>query len=359
MKNNLYLFLLISFSSTLQGQSIVDIVVDSPDHETLEAAVIAAGLAETLNVGGPFTLFAPTDEAFAALPAGTVEALLEDPTGALTDILLYHAIAADVRSTDLSDGMTATTVNGKDVTITINDNGVFINNAQVTVADILADNGVVHVIDAVLIPPATTIVDIVVNSPDHETLEAAVIAAGLAETLSGEGPFTLFAPTDEAFAALPAGTVETLLEDPTGALTDILLYHAISGNILSTDLVDGTMAATINGANVSISVSPDGVFINDALVTVADIITDNGVVHVINAVLIPGTNTSTNNIINTNLSFKASPNPFSDNFSIEFEEVLTEQVNARLFDLTGKEILTKMDISNKEIIDFPNLNSGT
>lgn len=359
MKNNLYLFLLIIFSSTLQGQSIVDIVVDSPDHETLEAAVIAAGLAETLNVGGPFTLFAPTDEAFAALPAGTVEALLEDPTGALTDILLYHAIAADVRSTDLSDGMTATTVNGKDVTITINDNGVFINNAQVTVADILADNGVVHVIDAVLIPPATTVVDIVVNSPDHETLEAAVIAAGLAETLSGEGPFTLFAPTDEAFAALPAGTVETLLEDPTGALTDILLYHAISGNILSTDLVDGTMAATINGANVSISVSPDGVFINDALVTVADIITDNGVVHVINAVLIPGTNTSTNNIINTNLSFKASPNPFSDNFSIEFEEALTEQVNARLFDLTGKEILTKMDISNKEIIDFPNLNSGT
>ena len=139
MKHLVYT-LLVAFSMiTARSQSIVDIVVNSPDHNTLEAAVTAAGLVETLNGDGPFTLFAPTDAAFAALPDGTVDALLQDPQGALTDILLYHAVAGSVASTDLSDGMTAMTVNGKDITVTINQNGVFINDAQVTVADIQAD----------------------------------------------------------------------------------------------------------------------------------------------------------------------------------------------------------------------------
>ncbi|MFT6338009.1 MAG: putative surface protein with fasciclin (FAS1) repeats, partial [Halioglobus sp.] len=193
---HLLIFLLFSVFSS--AQTVVDIVVNSPDHNTLEAAVIAADLAETLSGDGPFTLFAPTDDAFAALPPGTVEALLEDPSGALTDILLYHAVGAEAFAADLSDGQMITTINGKDVTVTINMDGVFINDAQVTVADLDADNGVVHVINAVLLPPSNTVVDIVVNSPDHNTLEAAVIAADLAETLSGDGPFTLFAPTDDA-----------------------------------------------------------------------------------------------------------------------------------------------------------------
>ena len=194
--------------------------------------------------------FAPTDAAFDALPEGTVEALLEDPSGELTDILLYHAVAATALSTDLSDAQMITTINGKDVTVTINTDGVFINDAQVTVVDLVADNGVVHVIDAVLIPPAITVVDIIVNSSDHNTLEAAVIAADLAGTLSGEGPFTVFAPTDAAFDALPEGTVQALLEDPSGELTDILLYHAVAATALSSDLSDGQMITTINGKDV-------------------------------------------------------------------------------------------------------------
>ncbi|MDF1694326.1 MAG: fasciclin domain-containing protein [Saprospiraceae bacterium] len=267
--------------------SVVDVVVNSPDHTTLEAAVIAADLAGTLSGNGPFTLFAPTDDAFAALPEGTVEALLEDPQGALTDILLYHAVAGKALSTDLSDGQTITTINGKDVTVTINMDGVFINDAQVTVADIETDNGVVHVIDAVLLPPSNTVVDIVVNSEDHNTLEAAVIAADLAGTLSGAGPFTLFAPTDDAFAALGQETIDALLADPSGALTDILLYHAVAGTALSTDLSDGQTITTINGKDVTVTINTDGVFINEAQVTVADLVADNGVVHVINAVLLP------------------------------------------------------------------------
>ncbi|MDC1508611.1 fasciclin domain-containing protein [Saprospiraceae bacterium] len=272
---------------TVEEITITDIVVNSADHETLEAAVIAAGLAEALAGDGPFTLFAPTDDAFAALPEGTVEALLQDPSGALTDILLYHAAAGTALSTDLSDGLVVSTLNGKNVTVTINNDGIFINDAQVTVADIIADNGVVHVIDAVLLPPTVTVTDVVVNSPVHETLEAAVIAADLAGTLAGEGPFTLFAPTDDAFAALPAGTVESLLQEPSGALTDILLYHVASGTALSTDLSDGMMVPTLNGNSVTVTINDNGVFINDAQVTIADILTDNGVVHVIDAVLLP------------------------------------------------------------------------
>ena len=180
---------------------------------------------------------------------------------------------------------------GPDVTVTINGDGVFINDAQVIVADIMADNGVVHVIDAVLLPPppppTNTILDIVVNSANHNTLEAAVVAAGLQGALSGAGPLTVFAPTDAAFAALPAGTLDALLADPNGALTQVLLYHAVSGVALSTDLTNGMMITTIQGQDVTVTINADGVFINDAQVIVADIIADNGVVHVIDAVLVP------------------------------------------------------------------------
>jgi len=256
--------------------TIMDIVANSEVHNTLEAALVASGLNETLSTAGDFTLFAPTDAAFALLPAGTVDALLADPNGELVNVLLYHVLSGIALSTDLFDGAVVATIQGSDVTITINANGVFVNDAQVIVADIIADNGVVHVIDAVLLPPAQTssVLDIIVNSPDHTTLEAAVIAAGLDGTLDGPGPFTVFAPTDAAFAALPAGTVDALLADPTGALTQILLYHVVGATALSTDLSDGQVIATINGADVVVTIS-GGVFINNAQVTVADIIADN------------------------------------------------------------------------------------
>ncbi|MBK8622194.1 MAG: fasciclin domain-containing protein [Saprospiraceae bacterium] len=136
-----------------------------------------------------------------------------------------------------------------------------------------------------------TVVDIIVNSSDHEILEAAVIAAGLDGALSGEGPFTVFAPTDDAFNALPAGTIDALLNDiPT--LTSILTYHVAGVNVLSTDLYDGREILTLNGKVVQVRITPNGVFINDAQVTVADITAENGVVHVLDAVLIPSSGTS-------------------------------------------------------------------
>ena len=284
--------------------TVVDIVVNSPVHNVLEAAVLQADLAGALSGDGPFTVFAPTDDAFLALAGAlgaTAEELLALPE--LADILLYHVVGGTALSTDLSDGQFITTLNGADVVVTLNDEGIFINNAQVTVADIVAGNGVVHVIDAVLLPTdapelTNTVVDIVVNSPVHNVLEAAVLQADLAGALSGEGPFTVFAPTDEAFLALAGAlgaTAEDLLALPE--LADILLYHVVGGTALSSDLADGQTIATLNGAEVTVTINEAGIFINDAQVTVADLVADNGVVHVIDAVLIPPTPEPTNTVV--------------------------------------------------------------
>jgi len=285
----LSLTLALSFAVS-QAQTAFEIIQNSPNHTTLEAAVLAAGLDGALNTLDPITVFAPTDDAFNALPAGTVAALLAD-IPALTDILLYHVINGAVLSTDLADGQVATTLNGSDITVTIN-NGVFINGtSQVIVADIAASNGVVHVVNEVLSEtPALqyTIWDVIQNSPDHTTLEAVVGLAGLDGALDSEGAYTVFAPTDAAFALVPQPIIDALLADPSGLLTFILTYHVVPSVALSTDLADGQVITTLSGVDVNISIINGDVFINQAQVIVADIVTDNGVVHVLDAVIAPG-----------------------------------------------------------------------
>ncbi len=333
--------------------TVADIIVNSENHTTLEAAVVAAGLVETLQGEGPFTVFAPTDAAFAALPAGTVESLLEDPTGTLTDILLYHVVSGKAMSTDLSDGQMIETILGKDITVKITAEGVFINNAKVTVADLEAENGVVHVIDAVLLPPTmpATVADIIVNSENHTTLEAAVVAAGLVETLQGEGPFTVFAPTDAAFAALPAGTVEALLAD-IPALTNILTYHVVGAKAMSSDLSDGQKFVTVQGKEVTVTINEDGVFINNAKVTVADLEAENGVVHVIDAVLIP---TVTNVSIIEDVSFNVFPNPASDYIMVNTN---IENGFLILTDIAGRIVKEVNNVNSNDRIDLSALGTG-
>ena len=324
--------------------TVVDIIVGSDEHGTLATAVTAAGLVETLQGAGPFTVFAPTDAAFAALPDGTLEALLDDAEGALTDILLYHVVSGKAMSADLSDGQEIETVFGADIVVTINEDGVFINDAQVTVADLEAENGVVHVIDAVLIPEAeedpmpATVVDIIVGSDDHGTLATAVTAAGLVETLQGAGPFTVFAPTDAAFAALPDGTLEALLDDAEGALTDILLYHVVAGKAMSTDLSDGQEIETVFGANIVVTINEDGVFINDAQVTVADLEAENGVVHVIDAVLIPEVTSAERFNDFRQMDATIYPNPARDYVNISFQLTEMQDVALEIYSITGERI---------------------
>jgi uncharacterized surface protein with fasciclin (FAS1) repeats len=136
-------------------------------------------------------------------------------------------------------------------------------------------------------PVMKNIVETAVADGRFTTLVAAVQAAGLADTLSGTGPFTVFAPTDDAFKKLPAGTVETLLKDPQGQLKQILLYHVVSGKVMAADVVKIDSVKTVEGQNVTITTTTEGVKVNDAKVVITDIETKNGVIHVIDAVLIP------------------------------------------------------------------------
>ena len=276
-------------TATLEPQpmTIVDIAVGDGRFGTLVAALQAADLVETLNGTGPFTVFAPTDDAFAKLPAGTVEALLGDIT-ALTDILLYHVVPGNVVAADVVTLESADTVQGAAVSINVDGDTVMVNEAQVVIVDIKASNGIIHVIDTVLVPPEDlgTIADIATGDGRFGTLVAALQAAGLVDTLQGAGPFTVFAPTDDAFAKLPAGTVEALLADIT-ALSDILLYHVVPGRVLSSDVVALDSADTVQGGSIAITVEKNTVRINDAIVLITDIEASNGVIHVIDSVLIP------------------------------------------------------------------------
>ena len=266
-----------------------DVISQSPDHTMMATALAATGLTSVVDGQQLLTAMAPTDAAFIAL----VEALEITFGDLLTlesfdEILAYHMFAGEVFSSDLTDGQVITTLQGSDVVIGINQDGVFVNDAQMTVADIVAENGVLHVIDGILLPPATstTVFDIVANSNDHGIMEAALVASGLEETLLGEGPFTVFAPTDAAFAELSlltGLTVDELLG--LQGMTDLLLGHVVAADVLSTDLSDGQSITTLLGNDISVGIISSSVFINNAQVTTADLVGDNGVVHVIDAVM--------------------------------------------------------------------------
>ena len=267
--------------------TIVDIIVNSENHNTLETAVIQADLAATLSGDGPFTVFAPTDAAFDALPDGVLDDVLAD-NDVLTTILLHHVHSGNALSTDLSDGMEIPTLNDDILTVSIDGEVVMIDMANVTITDIIASNGVVHVIDMVLLPATDnqTVMSIIANSPVHTILEEAVLAAELDGTLSGDGPFTVFAPSDDAFDGLPAGALDLILAN-TEQLTDLLLNHVHSGNVLSTDLSDGMMVPTLNETELTVSIDGMTVMIDLATVTQANLTASNGVVHVIDKVLLP------------------------------------------------------------------------
>ena len=257
----------------------------------------AADLVETLSGEGTFTVFAPTDEAFAALPDGMLEDLLADPN-ALKQILLYHVVGDVVMAETVVTLDNAETLEGSTVAIEVVDGNVFLNDSQVTSTDIEASNGVVHVIDKVLVPEMEEAVsnDVVEDvksiaevavAGGFNTLVAALSAADLVETLSGDGAFTVFAPTDEAFAALPEGMLEGLLAD-TEALTQILLYHVVGDVVKAETVVTLDEAETLAGDKVSIEVVDGNVYVNDSKVTSTDIEASNGVIHVIDKVLVPG-----------------------------------------------------------------------
>jgi uncharacterized surface protein with fasciclin (FAS1) repeats len=277
--------------------TIAEIAAADERFSTLVTALDAAGLVDTLNSEGPFTVFAPTNDAFAALPDGALDGLLAD-TEALTAVLLYHVAPGRYMASDVMGLSEANTASGETLMIKSDSNGVMVNNSRVVITDIEASNGVIHVVDNVILPPQemameeaepmdrADIVDIAVEDGRFTTLVSAVEAAGLVDTLKSDGPFTVFAPTDEAFSKLPQGTVEALLGDlPT--LTNILLYHVVPGKVMASDVVALTSAGTAADSDIRIEVMDGKVMVNDAQVIITDIEASNGVIHVIDTVILP------------------------------------------------------------------------
>jgi uncharacterized surface protein with fasciclin (FAS1) repeats len=268
-----------------ETRDIVDVAAEDGRFSTLVTAVTEAGLVDALKAEGPLTVFAPTDDAFAALPEGTLDALLSD-IPALTDILLYHVVDGKVMAEDVVELDQAQTLQGQYADIEVMDGKVMVNGAEVIITDIETSNGVIHVIDTVIQPETRDIVEVAAEDGRFSTLVTAVTEAGLVDALKAEGPLTVFAPTDDAFAALPEGTLDALLAD-IPALTDVLLYHVVDGKYMAADVVELSELETLLGENLSIEVMDGKVMLGDAEVIITNIETSNGVIHVIDAVLVP------------------------------------------------------------------------
>ncbi len=304
---------------------VVELAQSSSELSTLVTAVVAADLATTLKGDGPFTVFAPTNDAFAKLDEGVLDILLANPI-VLADLLKYHVVSGKVMSTDLTNSSVQTLLTGKTITVSVADGVVLNGSSTVINADIEGANGMVHVIDEVLIPegfelPKDDIVTIASQTPTLRSwVEALTLFPNLVDALSNDGSFTVFAPTNDAFAAL-LGVIgqESLSDVPESVIERLLKYHVISGAaLMSTDLSDGQMAATLLGENDKVTVDIEGemVKINGANVTSANIEASNGVVHIVDAVLVPELELS---IVNTIVQ----PAYFSKDFSVLTQAVVT------------------------------------
>ena len=272
--------------------NIVDLAASNDDLSILVAALKAAGLLETLSSEGPFTVFAPTNKAFETALAAlglTAEELLADKD-LLTTVLTYHVLLGEFFAADVLAQETLKTVQGEE--ISVDAANLKLNDSGILETDIKALNGVVHIIDAVLLPPSLTrlpsIVDTVVSNPDFSILLAAVQKAGLVDALSAKGPLTVFAPNNKAFEDL-AHNLHVELADllELANLKDILLYHVVSGALDAETIAKHDAIKTLQGSNIHVTVSDGAVFLNQSKVIAADINVSNGIIHVIDTVLLP------------------------------------------------------------------------
>ena len=282
-----------------QPATITTQVVAAPDLSTLESAVVKADLATTLEGAGPFTVFAPTNDAFAAsgITSAVVGSLTPDQ---LKKILLYHTLGSKVMAANVPAGPNAsvTTAGGDSIFVTNNANGVFVNGIKVASADIAASNGVIHTLPRVLLPAAGNLVEVASADTTFSYLVAAVVrastgAANVAAILSAKNIFTVFAPTNNAFRAAGFPTINAINAADPNVLTGILTYHVVPGRVFSSDLVNGAQPGTANGGKLTIGITGEAATVkgntNTAAsnITAANIMATNGVIHVIDRVLLP------------------------------------------------------------------------
>ncbi|MDP3521437.1 MAG: fasciclin domain-containing protein [Hydrogenophaga sp.] len=281
-------------------KNLVEVAQSLPDFSILVEAVVAADLATTLSGTGPFTVFAPTNAAFAALLTElgvTKEALLANKA-LLTAVLTYHVLPGKVEASAVPGvlGQPITTVQGGVFKIESN-GGLKITDgrnrvANISATDVAASNGVIHVIDKVILPADKTIVETAIASaPEFSILVEAVVAAGLADALSAAGPLTVFAPTNAAFAAAltELGVTKEALFADTALLTAVLTYHVVPSRVFKAQVPLNTPITTLQGATFTVG---SDLAITDqagrkANIVATDVMTSNGVIHVIDKVILP------------------------------------------------------------------------
>ncbi|MGB8860080.1 MAG: fasciclin domain-containing protein [Ilumatobacteraceae bacterium] len=262
---------------------IIDVATTLPGFGTLAALVTQADLVDTLKGDGPFTVFAPADPAFAALPSAIVDTVTGD-NALLTTVLTHHVIAGKYNLDQLPEGKIKT-VAGDELTITKADGVTYIDGNAVTVQNVQATNGVIHVMSNVLVPALGDIIDVATTLPGFSTLATLVTQAGLVDTLKGDGPFTVFAPTDDAFDALDSATRAKVLADPA-LLTTVLTYHVVPGKLTTDQLTEGKLK-TVAGVELTVT-KVDGVtYIDGNPIAIQNVQASNGVIQVMGAVLVP------------------------------------------------------------------------
>ena len=293
-----------SYGGEAAGSDIVSAALLDGRFGILAKALTEAKLVGTLQGKGPFTVFAPTDEAFKKLPKGTVETLLKpENREQLEAVLTYHVVSGSVDLSGALAAKQANTVQGAPVKIAFADGRVRVNDAAILNADVQCSNGIIHVIDSVILPPKSSnnIASVAKRAGNFNTLLAAIEAAGLTDVLTSDQPVTVLAPTDAAFAALPKGTVEALLKpENRDKLVSILSLHAIAGKVSAGDTLNVGKVRSINGGSLDFGIV-DGFFrVNGATIVKTDIQCDNGVIHVIDAVILPSSKGSESKTTSTN-----------------------------------------------------------
>ncbi len=285
-------------------QSIAEIAINTDDLSTLVSLVSAAGLVETLDTGGPFTVFAPTNEAFAQLPEEVVNVVVGNPD-ILTAILTYHVVGDKLLATDVLSVSSIGTLQGESLSVSLQNGDAFVDDSQIIATDIKANNGVVHLIDTVLVPQAAveaiaaalthdeptsgdsaSIVGIASATDDLSTLVSLVSSAGLAETLDTGGPFTVFAPTNSAFGKLPERAVNIIVSNPD-ILSSVLTYHVVGDELFAEDVLAQRRIDTLQGESLMVRTFAGEPYVNFSKIVATDIEASNGVVHLIDNVLVP------------------------------------------------------------------------
>ncbi len=272
------------------GKHIIATAIEAGQFNTLIVALQAAGLIDALTDEGAFTVFAPTDEAFDKLPEGALEELLQpENRETLRTILTYHVVSAKAKAEDVVKLDFADTLANQRVSIKVEDDTVKLNGStKVIKTDVMASNGVIHVIDSIIMPNTKDLLETAAEAGDFSTLAQAIRDAGLVSTLQGNGPFTVFAPTDEAFANVPSETMDMLLQpENREQLIAVLTYHVVPGRVYAEQALEAGNATTVQGTDLRIRDRSGEVRINNAKLIKADLDTTNGVIHVIDTVLIP------------------------------------------------------------------------